>query len=67
MLYFVGISPAQLPAFPLSFDSITHKIGSTRLQSLPEISKNLRSSTPVDMINYFIQVITIINKNRSAL
>ena len=67
MLYFVGISPAQLPAFPLSFDCITHTIGSTSLQSLPEISKTSRSTTPVEMINYFIQVITIINKNRSAL
>ena len=67
MLYFVGISPAQLPAFPLSYDAITHTIGSSRLQLLPEISKNIRSSTPVAMIDYFIQVINIINHNKSIL
>lgn len=67
MLYFVGISPGQLPEFPLSFDAITHQISSSKKKSLPEISKDSRSSTPVAMIAYFIQVINIINHNKSIL
>ena len=67
MLYFVGISPSQLPAFPLCFDAITHQISSSKRKSLPEISKNSRSSTPVAMIAYFIQVIDIINNNKTIL
>ena len=67
MLYFVGITPSQLPEFPLSFDAITHQISSSKKKSLPEISKDSRSTTPVPMINYFVQVITIIYKNRCLL
>ena len=67
MLYFVGINPSQLPAFPLSFDAITHQISSSKRKSLPEISKDSRSSTPIAMIDYFITVINIINNNKSIL
>ena len=67
MLYFVGISPGQLPAFPLSLDAISHQISSSENNSLPEIAKKSRSSTPLAMVNYFALVITIINKNRNTL
>lgn len=67
MLYFVGISPSQLPSFPISLNAITNSISSSKHNSLPEISKSARSTTPVDMINYFIQVIDIINQNKNRL
>lgn len=63
MLYFVGIDPGQLPAFPLSLDAISHRISSSKNNSLPEISKTSRSTTPLEMIIYFAQVITIIQSN----
>ena len=67
MLYFVGIAPGQLPPFPLSLDAISHRISSSKNNSLPEIAKTSRSTTPLGMITYFADVITIINKNRSSL
>lgn len=63
MLYFVGISPVQLPSFPLSLSAPSFSIGSSKNNRLKEISKNARSQTPDHMIKYFIQVMEIINKS----
>lgn len=61
MLYFVGISPAQLPHFPLSFTAPLYSIGNSKHNRLMELPKKYRSSTPLPMIEYFIQVMNIIN------
>ena len=61
MLYFCGISPKNLPPFPISFNSITHKVGGSGCMRLQEISIKKRSETPIDMINYFLEVFQFIN------
>ncbi len=65
MLYFCGIVPGQLPPFPISLDAVTHVISSTSRSNKKEISKNMRSATPLPMIEYFIEVINIIKKKIS--
>lgn len=64
MLYFVGLTPGQLPQLPLSLLAPTHIISSSSSGRLPEIKKNERSTTPIDMIVYFKEVIEIIQKNK---
>ena len=64
MLYFCGITPGQLPAFPISLDAISHVISSTSKSNKKEISKKMRSTTPLQMIEFFIEVINVINKNQ---
>lgn len=61
MLYFVGISPDELPHFPLSFTAPLYSIGNSKHNRLQELPKKYRSSTPLPMIEYFIQVMNIIN------
>lgn len=63
MLYFVGLSPGQLPPFPISFNAITHTISKSKKTVKKEIKKTSRSLTPDLMIDYFIKVIEIINSN----
>ena len=64
MLYFCGIAPGQLPPIPISLDAITHVISSTSSSNKKEISKKMRSTTPLPMIEFFIEVMNIINKNK---
>ena len=65
MLYFCGITPNQLPAFPISLNAITHVISSTYKSDKKELSKNMRSTTPLQMIEFFIEVMNIINENKA--
>lgn len=65
MLYFCGIAPGQLPPFPISLNAITHTISSSYKSEKKEISKNMRSTTPLRMIEYFIEVMNVINKNKA--
>ena len=65
MLYFCGITPGQLPPFPISLDAITHVISSTARSNKKEIPKNMRSDTPLPMIEFFIEVMKIINEKKS--
>lgn len=65
MLYFVGIKPGSLPPFPMNLQAPTHVISSSKQTTLKELSKNQRSSTPVQMIDYFITVIKIMNDERN--
>ena len=65
MLYFCGIAPGQLPPFPISLNAITHVISSTYKSEKKEISKNMRSTTPLRMIEYFIEVMNVINENKA--
>jgi hypothetical protein len=61
MLYFVGIKPGDLPPFPLNLLPPSSIISTSRSSTLPEIPKKDRSSTPAHMIEYFIEVMQIIN------
>lgn len=63
MLYFCGLLPYQLPPFPLSLDAPQYSIGNTKLKRLQELPQKQRASTPLLMIEYFAQVITIIQSN----
>ncbi|MEN2434955.1 hypothetical protein AAH994_06045 [Weeksellaceae bacterium A-14] len=54
MLYFCGLSPKDLPPFPMSLIPPEKKIS--------ELGQNKRSATPEKMIKYFIDVIKIIKK-----
>ena len=64
MLYFVGIDPALLPAFPMCFNAITHVITSSGISGKKELSALYRSQTPRLMIDYFLEVMAIINVNK---
>jgi hypothetical protein len=61
MLYFVGIKPGDLPPFPLNLHPPSNIISTSRSGTLTEIPKKDRSSTPAHMIEYFIEVMQIIN------
>lgn len=64
-LYVVGLNTNQLPAYPLNFDVITHVVGSSNnITGAKELPKNERSSTPVDLCNYLIEIIKIIESNK---
>ena len=65
MLYFCGIAPGQLPPFPISFNAITHVISNSYKSDKKEIPRNMRSTTPFPMIEFFIEVMNIINENRA--
>lgn len=68
MLYFVGLTPKQLPPFPLNFNAITHVISTSyKYSEKKELSRNKRSETPIQMIEYFIQVIEIIKQNKKKI
>ena len=61
-IYIKGIRPAQLPAMPMNFDLIQHSISHTgKKNKLKEVSKKYRSSTPVELAKWLIQVLEIIN------
>lgn len=64
MLYFVGISPADLPPIPLLLNPPEMVINSSKKSSLRELPKKSRSLTPPLMIDFFIQVLAIINQNK---
>ena len=65
MLYFCGITPSQLPPFPISLNAITHVVSSSYKSEKKEIPKNMRSATPLPMIEFFIEVMNIINENKA--
>ena len=67
MLYFIGISPSQLPAFPLNQSPPSFIISTSSRSSLQEIPKHLRAKTPVQMIEYFITVLQVINENQRTI
>lgn len=67
MLYFVGISPSELPPFPISLDALTGCIGSSSKKSLLlELPKKMRAQTPVLMIEYLIEVCRIIEEKKKT-
>lgn len=63
-LYFVGCSVAQLPVCPISFDAVTHVVGTTNKKSdLKELSKKQRSLTPVSMCEWLLKCLEVIKSN----
>ena len=64
MLYFVGIRPGSLPSFPMSLNAITHVISSSSNTAKKELSALYRSQTPQLMIDYFLEVMAIINDHK---
>lgn len=65
ILYFVGISPKELPPFPISFEPVQYCISTPKTKGHICIPKKLRSQTPDLMIQYFIEVISIINNKNT--
>lgn len=64
-LYICGINISELPSMPLNFNLITHSISSKKSNSgLIEIRKKDRSKTPVELANYLISTINIINNKK---
>lgn len=60
MLYIVGCDQNNLPEIPISFDAITHTIGSwkknSRTNTLPEVTKKEREATPLNLALWLIEV-----------
>lgn len=67
MLYFVGITPAQLPPFPLPGQPPIFVIGTSKRQSLPELPKKKRSETPLSMVYFFFETIKIMQNENTKL
>lgn len=67
ILYFVGLEPSDLPAFPLPINAIHHCIGGTSKNSnLSELPKKMRSQTPLLLIDYLIEVCRIIEEKKKT-
>jgi hypothetical protein len=64
LLYIVGIRPGQLPALPLNFDAITHKIGDSSL-GRKEASKRIASHPPVKFSAWLLQIALLIEQQKS--
>jgi hypothetical protein len=58
-LYVVGISPAEIPVWPLRLDAITHVVARSKRKGVrrPELSKKEREATPVEFARYLISII----------
>lgn len=66
MLYIVGCGPMDIPAYPLSFDAVTHVIGYSK-HSNPrkkELSKSMRDVTPVKMCEWLLSVARVIENKK---
>jgi hypothetical protein len=65
-LYIVGIPFKDLPALPLSFNAITHTVSTHKKSNLPELPKKERSTTPDQLIKWFIQIISEISRLKAG-
>ena len=60
-LYICGISINKLPPVPISFDAITHQVGSSKKENgKKEVSISERELTPVKLIDWLIEVARLI-------
>lgn len=58
-LYIVGLLPQNIPAYPISLNAITHRIGSrsrNRNLTKKELPKSRRDETPTLMCKWLLQV-----------
>jgi hypothetical protein len=70
-LYIVGCTYKDLPGIPLSFDTITHKVGGSSNKNrsgvkLKEVSKAGREHTPVLLAEWLIKTCQIITLKRQS-
>ena len=67
-LYICGCSRSQVPRLMLSFDAITHVVGSSKKcrskSALKELSKKGREATPLHLANFLINIAIICNNNK---
>ena len=65
-LYIVGISPRQIPSYPLSFDATTHVVArGRRYTGKKELSKAARESTPIGFAKWLLLVARSISDNKA--
>lgn len=56
-LYIVGISPSELPDYPISFNAITHCVStSKKMAGKKELSKNSKSKTPAELCKFLYNI-----------
>lgn len=56
-IYVVGLSPGELPIYPISFDALTKVVGSgSSKNKLPVMSKKDRSVSPISFCSYLLSV-----------
>lgn len=60
VLYIVGCKRSELPPIPLNFNAVSKTIGK-RTPGMTEIQKTRRSETPGQMIEWFYDVLRIVN------
>lgn len=66
-LYIVGIPKNQLPVYPLNFQRIEFCINSSSSRSaLAELPKSLRSSTPLLLAQYLVNLAFMIKEKKEA-
>lgn len=68
LLYFVGISPKDIPAPPLNFNRIKKTISSSKNRDhtgKTEINKKMRATSPHTFIEYVYECLEIIHKNQA--
>lgn len=63
-LYFVGLTPKQLPALELNFDALQFCVSCCRNSNLKEIPKAEREKTPKKFALWLIEVAQIIESNK---
>lgn len=70
LLYICGIEKRLLPAIPIRFDAITHRVGFPKSwggrskYGIKEVTKKEREATPPDLAKWLIQVATLcLNQN----
>ena len=67
LLYIVGLHPGQLPPYSLNFDAVKFSVSSSKKRSvLQEIPKAQRSSTPLLLANYLVQLATLIESKKNT-
>lgn len=67
-LYVCGCSRSDVPGHPLNFDMITHTVGrnsksKTNLMK-KQLEKNYRAKTPIKMIDWFAEIMVVIQEQK---
>jgi len=64
-LYIVGLEYKDLPAQLISFNAITHSVCTSRKSAKKELDVLVRSQTPINLINWMLEVCNLIMINNS--
>ncbi len=65
LLYICGISPKEIPDFPICLDYPTHVVQSRKKNSLPHISKPEREHTPKLFAEWLVDLVKLIQKKKA--